>query len=181
MAYIKKPKEWQNSSIPTAADFNRIEDNIAYLKENKEDNIGALSVSHGGTGATDPNAALHNLGIVYEKVTVSWTLSNDAGVEGQASSAKYSGTSRSTECHRIKIGDRYLYFGSVYITDKKDFPSDRWMKININRTILEAVASAKKNSVNDYVPGCIVHYSGTDLYLGNDQSPGNGFTFAVLT
>lgn len=52
MAIEKRGGSWEDSSIPTKDDFNRIENNINTLDESKEPKIDVLPVSKGGTGAS---------------------------------------------------------------------------------------------------------------------------------
>ena len=60
-------REWTDSSVPTADDFNRIENNIAALDNNKEPNISVLPISKGGTGSKTVESARDNLGLGYTR------------------------------------------------------------------------------------------------------------------
>lgn len=50
MAIKNRSERWKAISVPTADDFNRIEDNISALENSKEPNISVLPVNKGGTG-----------------------------------------------------------------------------------------------------------------------------------
>lgn len=60
---VTTKNNWSPSSIPTAGDFNRIENNIAELNSSKESKISVLPVSKGGTGASTVAAARNALGL----------------------------------------------------------------------------------------------------------------------
>ena len=83
MAWDNPKTDWTESSIPTAKDFNRIEQNIAFLNENKEASIDTLSIVKGGTGATTVIGVRKNLGL--GETSGSLPIAN--GGTGAASSA----------------------------------------------------------------------------------------------
>ncbi len=83
MAWDNPKTDWMESSIPTAKDFNRIEQNIAFLNENKEASIDTLSIVKGGTGATTVSGVRKNLGL--GETSGSLPIAN--GGTGAASSA----------------------------------------------------------------------------------------------
>ncbi len=83
MAWDNPKTDWMESSIPTAKDFNRIEQNIAFLNENKEASIDTLSIVKGGTGATTVIGIRKNLGL--GETSGSLPIAN--GGTGAASSA----------------------------------------------------------------------------------------------
>lgn len=60
---ISAKLNWQPSSIPTAEDFNRIEQNIINLQNEKQSTITTLGVRQGGTGASNASTARLNLGL----------------------------------------------------------------------------------------------------------------------
>lgn len=55
--------DWKPMDVPTAMEFNRIENNIAELEDSKEPNIDVLPIDKGGTGAKTAAAACKALGI----------------------------------------------------------------------------------------------------------------------
>ena len=63
MAWNTPKTNWQSTDVPTAADFNRIEDNTKALNETKEALINTLPISKGGTGAVNAASARANLGL----------------------------------------------------------------------------------------------------------------------
>lgn len=172
MAWENPKTDWQPCSVPTAEAFNRIENNILELQNNKRDKNSTVPVSNGGTGATNAESARSNLGI---RTSTSRIRVYYATGSVDATSASYS-SGNEVEFKDIKISSYTISSATIY----HRINGNGWVRMSFPYTIISGVATAIKNTTGGYTPGCVVRIVNNTLYLGNDENDTEGFTVTVV-
>ena len=187
MAWEKPKTDWKPSSVPTAEAFNRIENNILDLQNNKRDKSSTVPVTNGGTGATNAETARNNLGVkkFSESFICSFANSNKIASsndypEEDGIIFKYVG--RSITFNGIQVGNYVICSARVGILFESitnigtAVTQDAWIRIVTGKTVLGVVASVYKNTSEGYAPECIVCYDSIgNVYVSSDEGDSNSF------
>lgn len=180
MAWEKPKTDWQPSSVPTAEAFNRIENNILDLQNNKRDKNSTIPVTNGGTGATNAETARNNLGIEIKDFKVGFYVHSGSD---PAVGSDYEYTESEAQFRGIKIGKYTIFTARI----NYKISGNGWLSFTLpnnivynEEEIVTVLATAIKDSTQSYTPGCIVFTNRKNIYLGNDENETQGFMVTII-